>query len=289
MRMKIAGLGAFLGYVTLMVGVANPVFALQTPKNGGHDDRVKLVVYDPANVVKIVGVIRISTQVQFADGEEIAQVAIGDAVAWDVAPAGNILFLKPREKFPPTNLQIVTTRADGRKRSYQFELTVRDGTAAVASDTYFLVKFDYPNDEDERRRVEADQKKGNSDAEKADLVLDYHEAHGPRNFAYSAQGASSLEPASVYDDGKATVFRFEGNSEIPAIYVVNSDGSEGLINKAIQDDLVIAQAIAQKFILRRGSDVLCIYNEAFDKSGINPGTGTISPSVVRTLKPKGTK
>jgi type IV secretion system protein VirB9 len=289
MKKLIVLISAVVGSVALLAGLVSPVFALQTPKNGAHDDRVKLVVYDPANVVKIVGVIRISTQVQFAEGEEIAQVAIGDAVAWDVAPAGNILFLKPREKFPQTNLQIVTTRPDGRKRSYQFELTVRDGAASVASDTYFLVKFDYPNDEDERRKVELEQKKGNSDAEKADLVLNYHEAHGPRNFAYSAQGASALEPATVYDDGKATVFRFEGNSEIPSIYVVNSDGSEGLINKAIEEDLVIVQAIAQKFILRRGSDVLCIFNEAFNKAGVNPGTGTISPSVVRTLKTKGSK
>ena len=101
------------------------------------------VTYDPANVVRLNRVIRASTQVLFADDEEIAHVAIGDAVAWEVAPAGSILFLKPREKHPPTNLQVVTTRADGRKRSYQFELSIAETTLA---DSYFVVRFAYPGD-----------------------------------------------------------------------------------------------------------------------------------------------
>ena len=50
------------------------------------------------------------------------------------------------------NLQVVTTRADGRKRSYQFELSIAETTLA---DSYFVVRFVYPGDEIERRRTEA--------------------------------------------------------------------------------------------------------------------------------------
>ncbi|GAA5102656.1 hypothetical protein GCM10023260_14770 [Bartonella acomydis] len=71
-------------------------------------------------------------------------MAIGNSVAWQVAPAGNILFLKAREVQPTTNLQVVTTRRDGSKRSYQFELMVKDGEISTAQETYFLVKFRYP-------------------------------------------------------------------------------------------------------------------------------------------------
>jgi len=126
--------------------------ALQQPFPGQRDARVRTVTYDPANVVRLNGVIRASTQVVFAADEEGAHFAIGDAVAWEVAPAGSILFLKPREKHPPTNLQIVTTRPDGRKRSYQFELSIAETTLA---DSYFVVRFAYPGDEIERRRTEA--------------------------------------------------------------------------------------------------------------------------------------
>ena len=108
---------------------AAPVSALQLPTAGVRDTRVRTVVYDPVNVVKINGVIRASTQILFAEDEEIAHVAIGDSVSWEIAPAGNILFLKPREPHPATNLQVVTTRRDGRKRSYQFELAINGGLA----------------------------------------------------------------------------------------------------------------------------------------------------------------
>jgi type IV secretion system protein VirB9 len=134
--------------MTLALGFAGPVLALQQPAPGQRDARVRMVTYDPANVVRLNGVIRASTQIVFADDEEIAHVAIGDAVAWEVAPAGSILFLKPREKHSPTNLQVVTTRPDGRKRSYQFELSIAETTLA---DSYFVVRFAYPGDEIERR------------------------------------------------------------------------------------------------------------------------------------------
>ena len=79
----------------LLLAVATPAFSLQQPTAGVRDARVRNVVYDPANVVKINGVIRASTQVLFAEDEEIAHVAIGDSISWEVAPAGNLLFLKP--------------------------------------------------------------------------------------------------------------------------------------------------------------------------------------------------
>jgi type IV secretion system protein VirB9 len=111
-----------------------------------------------------------------------------------------------------------------------------------------------------------------------------HQRQGPRNWRYSAQGTGTIEPSVVYDDGKSTTFRFEGNTEVPAIYSVNSDGQESLVPKDVRGDLVVVHAIAPKFVLRRGGDVICIYNEAYSPAGINPRTGTISPSVQRTLR-----
>ncbi|HKG77584.1 MAG TPA: P-type conjugative transfer protein VirB9 [Beijerinckiaceae bacterium] len=258
--------------------------ALQVPRGNARDDRVRTVIYDPYNVTKVVGVIRSSTQVMFADDEEVVHVAVGDAIAWEVAPAGNILFLKPRERHPPTNLQVVTTRRDGSKRSYQFDLSMREGSMGPGTDTYFVVRFAYPDDEAARARAEAAIRRTDAGSRVADTVLDLHQRFGPRNWSYSAQGRGAIEPQAVYDDGKSTTFRFEGNLEIPAIYIVNSDGQESLINKDVRGDLVVVHAIAPKFVLRRGGDVICVYNEAYSPSGINPRTGTTSPSVQRTLR-----
>jgi type IV secretion system protein VirB9 len=264
-----------------LAALTAPVSALQQPQAGSRDARVRTVVYDPSNVVKVNGVIRASTQVMFAEGEEIAHVAIGDSISWEIAPAGNILFLKPRERHPATNLQVVTTRRDGRKRSYQFELSINDGSL---SESYFVVRFSYPEDEAEIRRAEASLRRSAAEAGAVDQTFALSDATGPRNWRYSAQGAPALEPDGVYDDGRETYLRFEGNREMPAVYLVASDGTESLVPKDVRGELVVVHAIGRELRLRQGSQVICLFNEAFDAVGVNYGTRTTSPAVARTAR-----
>ncbi|MEN5107196.1 P-type conjugative transfer protein VirB9 [Brucella anthropi] len=268
----------------LCSGAAFPGHALEIPHSASQDSRVRFVNYQPFNITKIVGSLRSSVQVEFAADEEIAHVALGNSVAWEVAPAGNILFLKPREKQPVTNISVVTTRRDGSTRSYQMELTARDGTVEVGQSTYFYVKFRYPADEADARRQQAAARARAAKAREADDVLALHEAYGPRNWRYSAQGPQLLEPQTVYDNGKITTFAFVGNQEMPAIYIENPDGSESLVSKSVDGNLVLVHAISSKFILRRGKDVLCVFNEAYSRVGINPDTNTTSPSVERVTR-----
>lgn len=268
----------------LLAGAASGAFALEIPRGASQDSRVRFVDYQPFNITRVVGSLRSSVQVEFAADEDIAHVALGNSVAWEVAPAGNILFLKPREHQPVTNISVVTGRRDGSSRSYQMELTVRDGTVEVGQNTYFYVKYRYPADEAERRRQAAAARALATQAKEADNVLAIHEAYGPRNWRYSAQGAQTLEPQGVYDNGKITTFAFIGNLEIPAIYIENSEGTESLVPKSVDGNLVLVHAISRKFILRRGGDVLCVFNEAYDRVGINPDTNTTSPSVERVVK-----
>ncbi|MBY3273147.1 P-type conjugative transfer protein VirB9 [Rhizobium laguerreae] len=268
----------------LVAGLSTTASALDIPRGASQDSRIRFVDYQPYNITKIVGTLRSSVQIEFAADEEIAHVALGNSVAWEVAPAGNILFLKPRENQPVTNISVVTTRRDGSTRSYQMELTVRDGTVEAGQNTYFYVKYRYPADEAERRRLDAAARAQAAQAGEADKVLALHEAYGPRNWRYSAQGSGALEPQAVYDNGKVTTFAFAGNQEMPAIYMENSDGSESLVPKSVENNLVLVHAISRKFILRRAGDVLCIFNEAYDRIGINPDTNTTSPSVERVAK-----
>ncbi|TAV45538.1 P-type conjugative transfer protein VirB9 (plasmid) [Rhizobium leguminosarum] len=268
----------------LVAGLPTTALALDIPRGAAQDSRVRFIDYQPYNITKIVGTLRSSVQIEFAADEEIAHVALGNSVAWEVAPAGNILFLKPRENQPVTNISVVTTRRDGSTRSYQMELTVRDGTVEAGQNTYFYVKYRYPADEAERRRLETAARAQAAQAGEADKVLALHEAYGPRNWRYSAQGSAALEPQAVYDNGKVTTFAFAGNQEMPAIYMENSDGSESLVPKSVENNLVLVHSISRKFILRRGGDVLCVFNEAYDRIGINPETNTTSPSVERVVK-----
>ncbi|MDR9774746.1 P-type conjugative transfer protein VirB9 [Rhizobium hidalgonense] len=271
----------FLVPLILTGGFSSAAIALETPRSAAQDSRIRFVDYQPYNITKVVGTLRSSVQIEFAADEEIAHVALGNSVAWEVAPAGNILFLKPRENQPVTNISVVTTRRDGSTRSYQMELTVRDGSVEAGQNTYFYVKYRYPSDEAERRRQEAAARALVAEAGDADRVLALHEAYGPRNWRYAAQGTQALEPQAVYDNGKVTTFAFAGNQEMPAIYMESSDGTESLVPKSVDGNLVLVHAISRKFILRRGGDVLCVFNEAYDRVGINPETNTTSPSVER--------
>src|SRR3546814_1481815 len=84
--------------------------AEDVPTRGAHDSRIRFVDYNPDQVVRINGVFRAASQIVFGEGETIATVALGDTVSWEVAPADNALFIKPRESAPPTNLLVVTKR-----------------------------------------------------------------------------------------------------------------------------------------------------------------------------------
>ncbi|OPB31776.1 P-type conjugative transfer protein VirB9 [Bartonella sp. AR 15-3] len=273
-------------FLTLIVAIsydASLSWAEISPVSAQKDNRIRFINYDPYNITKIIGSIRSSVQIEFASDENIAYIGIGNSVAWQVAPAGHFVFLKPREVQPNTNLQIVTTRQDGTKRSYQFELQVREGDVSVGNDTYFLVKFRYPEDEALREQLAQEAKAQKNAEEFVDDILNMHEDFGPRNWAYTAQGSPLIEPSSVYDNGKTTTFTFLGNNEIPAIYLVLLDGQETIVPKTIKGNQVIVHAIAMQFTLRRGNEVLCIFNKGFIPRGINPGTGTTSPSVQREI------
>lgn len=267
--------------------LSTPVLALETPTGMSSDQRIRTVNYTPNDVVKVVGRYRASTQIEFAPNEEIVHVAIGDSVSWEVAPARNILFLKPREKNPPTNLQVVTIRGNGDRRVYQFELRASEG-AVTRNDAYFVVRFRYPADEAERRRLEAAAKQAAAQRKWADKTLSLHQAYAARNYRYSAQGSRALQPDMIFDDGKVTTMTFNGNREIPAIYMIQSDGEETLIpwDARQSGEVIVVHGTAREFRLRRGDDVLCIFNEAYDPVGVNPGTGTTSPSVERVVEPE---
>src|SRR3546814_16913802 len=100
--------------------------AEDVPTRGAHDSRIRFVDYNPDQVVRINGVFRAASQIVFREGEAIATAALGDTVSWEVAPADNALFIKPREYAPHTNLLVVTKRG-GVSRTYIFALSARTG------------------------------------------------------------------------------------------------------------------------------------------------------------------
>lgn len=111
------------------------------------------------------------------------------------------------------------------------------------------------------------------------------------NTSYSiaeGKGSEDILPTLVFDDGRFTYFKFPGNREIPAVFNVLGDGSETLVNSRMEDDLLVVDRVGRRLMLRAGSAVVGVWNEAFDIDGIPPGDGTTVPGVQRQLKAKGT-
>lgn len=261
--------------LVLALALASPAAAVDAPKAGPSDPRIKVVDYDPWAVVKVTGVFRTATQILLADDETILHVAVGDATAWDVAAEKNILFVKPKVQRGPTNL-IVTTAYGGGTRHYTFELSTRAGSAGRATnDTVFGLRFRYPSDQLTAAEAALEQRL-------LALKLERAVVEGRRNLAYAVQGSSALQPSEISDNGRFTVLRFPANQPIPAVYQVESSGTESLVPFDVRGEFVVIHVVARQLRLRRGREVLCIYNEAFDPYGARPATGTAAPDVERT-------
>ena len=265
-----------------LLSTSPPAFALDQPKAGPSDPRIKVVDYDPWAVVRITGVFRTATQVVFGPDEAILHVAVGDATGWEVAAEKNILFVKPKAPRPPTNLIVTTTRG-AETRNYTFELATRAGASSRSTaDTVFVLRFRYPQDEKAAAASALGAAAVAVERKVLELKLDRAVVEGPRNLRYAVQGASALQPSEVSDNGRFTVLRFPANQPVPAIYQVEGAGTESLVPFDVRGEFVVVHAVARQLRLRRGRDVLCIYNQAFDPYGANPATGTAARDVQRT-------
>jgi type IV secretion system protein VirB9 len=261
---------------------AGPGRAAETPRPGKSDPRVRTIDYDPLQVVRIAGVYRTATQILFGDGETILHVAVGDATAWDVAAEKNILFIKPKAAHGVTNLIVTTQRQGGDERNYTFELTTQ-GQARGAS--LYVLRFRYTGDLKTAAAAALSAEEQALQAKLTALKLDRGVVEGARNLAYTVQGATALQPSEVSDNSRFTVMRFPAGQPIPAIYEVTADGAESLVPFDVRGEFVVIHDTTRQFRLRRGRDVLCIYNEAPPSWGLNLGTHTASPDIDRTDKP----
>jgi type IV secretion system protein VirB9 len=259
----------------------HPAFASETPIPGAKDARVRNVNYDPDQVVAIVGSFRHAIEIQFGPGETVTQAALGDTVSWQIAPVGNIVFLKPRERAGGTNL-IVVTNANGTPRTYHFNLTL--GTGA----TMYGVRFHYPREERAMAALQVQlaqaQTAKSIETNITTAALDHAVIEGTRNMKYTVQGDAALQPTEISDNGEFTVLRYPGHADIPSIFAVDVDGTETIVPYDVREDFVVIHAVYRQLRLRRGTAVLCIYNEAPLRNDRGDRTGTVSNVVERRVK-----
>lgn len=265
----------FFAFILCLVVLPFSASALEVPHGGEYDERVKFVDYNPAEVVGLTAHYGFSTHIEFAPGESILKIGMGDHQAWDLGHLGNHLFIKPKADKAGTNMTVLTDR-----HVYNFELDAHSslrGAHPVPNDMVFQLKFRYPSEEALRAQAVA-QNSALQDK------LNNHDGPQPQNWNYWVKGSEELAPNVAYDDRRFTYLTFANNKEMPAVYVENSDGTESLVNAHVEGDVIVAHKIARKFVLRKGKLVAGVFNRAYDPNGISNTTGTTVPGIKRVIK-----
>ena len=225
---------------------ATPALALQEPRPIATDSRIRTVRYSPNEVYQFIGHYGYQSAIEFEADEQIQTVSIGDSVSWMVNPAGNRLFLKPIDQNALTNMTVITN-----KRSYLFELHAEETQDIRDREMVFAMRFIYP---------QADQSQ--MDFTTFEAFPDIEKEPEKFNFRYTIRGSNVIEPIRIFDNGEFTYFEFrDKNAEIPAFFSVDSDGNEELVNFRKRGNYIVVERVSPRFTLRRGPDILCVYNE----------------------------
>jgi len=279
-----------------LAGLALGATAAAAPEP--NDARLREVVYDPRSVVTVPVKRGVVTLVVLDADESITEVAAGlggdcakAEAAWCVAaqPGGRNLFVKPKSTASAANnLAVVTDRrthafrfvvlADGDPKPPVYRLLVKAPTRVAPAarlslrDAAPLVALPAVPPPPPPQQVVAERLQAKPQV----MNTQYSIAEGT--------GSQDIVPTLVYDDGRFTYLRFPGNREVPAVFHVLGDGSETLVNARMEDDLLVVDRVSRRLMLRAGSAVVGLWNEAFDLDGKPPGDGTTVPGVQRVLK-----
>ncbi|MDR3491001.1 MAG: TrbG/VirB9 family P-type conjugative transfer protein [Gammaproteobacteria bacterium] len=229
----------FMASMFTLIGMHSGMsFAESFPRHVTADNHVKVVMYDPNNVVVLQGRYGYQTQITFSPAETVQSVSIGDSLAWQAVPVNNNLFIKPVAS-SKTNMTVLTNL-----NSYNFQL---ESLSSQIRPTYKL-QFTYPDGNYDASGIS--NAVGNFDPEKL-------------NWKYTFTGDRSLVPLEAFDNGQFTYFKFknDGMSHIPSVFIVDKDKNETLVNYHMQGEYLVVNSIAKQFTFRDGSSVTSIYND----------------------------
>jgi type IV secretion system protein VirB9 len=220
--------------------VSTGIAAAETrPRPFPQDGRIRSFTYHEHEVYRLDTYMRFITSIEFAPGENIESVQVGDSESWQIVrlDRGDVLSVKPLIDGAYTNMTVYTNL-----RPYTFELRARQGQVGSPNLNY-RVSFRYPQDEARTRRA-ANERAGRQ-----------------KNYDYYAAGAApSIKPVQVFDDGRRTFFVFPDNARRPGIFLVGPDGRESIVNVRHDARASIVDRVSDRWTIRIGDEEICVAN-----------------------------
>jgi len=155
-----------------------------------------------------------------------------------------------------------TTQPSGvAQRVYVFALDTQ-ADQGIPGFTW-TIQFHYPDDDKQllllqqrRHDIAASALVGNTGSEAGVDPAQW-------NFHYTFAGDKSQVPVKIFDNGTFTYFEFAASTDTPAIFLVDQEQNESLVNGVRQGRYVVVHRTARQFTLRNGHVVTCIFNENF--------------------------
>jgi type IV secretion system protein VirB9 len=182
--------------------------------------RVQLVDFVPDRVVRVESAPGYQLMIELAADERVENVAVGDSGAWQVTAnkRGDRLFVKPVQMGITTNMIVITD-----VRVYSFELAP---LSEPGSNTAYSIRFRYP-------------------APTSSTVAD-----APASGHYKLGGNAALRPSGMHDDGVHTYIEWPQDRPLPAVYAIDSNGDETLVNGMMRDGRMVIDSIQQRLVFR---------------------------------------
>lgn len=188
------------------------------------DPRIQTLLYDRGRIYPIEVTAGYTLLIGFAGGEHVETMAVGDNSAWQVTAnkRGDSIFVKRNYSGINTNLTVITDA-----RTYVFELI---GNSNPKSNAPLVIRFTYP--------------------EPARLIPMIKTA--TPTVAYRVEGVRSLRPSQIEVRVNSVALAWPAGVPVPAVFEINEDGTESLINGTFLDDRMIIQGVPQRLMFRSG-------------------------------------
>jgi type IV secretion system protein VirB9 len=199
---------------------APPADAQIRPSPSDGDRRIQSVRYDPEQVVTLEVASGTQLSVALMPGDRIETIAVGDSNGWQLSASkrGDYLFVKNLGG-ASTNATVVTDA-----RAYSFELVAGYGNEAA-----YLVRFE-------------------GDAPPPQAVAQRSVPMPP--YQYRLSGVAALRPSRVTIEGDRTIVEWPPGRALPAMFRIDEDGHETLVNSVVEDGKVVIDGAPEKLVFR---------------------------------------
>jgi len=272
--------------------VATDAMALEIGSNSPYDYRIKTVIYNPENVVKIDAIPGVETHIVLSPDETYITHAFGDSQSWTFAHVYNHIFVKPKNAMSDTNLVIVTDKhtynivlhyidAGMKKNADGTETPNFIATPWAVKQATLQLTYEYPFEHQNAIETAAKNKAIENKLKESQFA-------GPINTQYIMtvkKGMTDIEPIHVYDNYRFTRFEFPQNSDLPKVFYMSSGGQETTPNCTTEGEfhnIIQCQNVAQIWKVRLGQkEVVGVKNLNYLPNVGAISTGTASPDVRR--------